>query len=283
MSARKGKSMIANNRFIRPILIALTITGSLPAQSLQSILSNDIDIVVAPDNTGDYTKVQDAINAIPDNNPSRMVIFIKKGTYREKLIVPWKKTHLTLVGEQVDSTIITYNDASLETVAMNTFTSHSMRIDADYFEAMNLTISNTATSAQAVALHANGDCQTFLHCRIKGWQDTYFNNIRTRNYFKDCFMEGAVDYLFGFGIALFDSCLINTIRTVRRSNLGKLSIRFYLHELQDRQSPVHHLFLPGTPLVLPCADRALHLLGEWLGHCRRMERLEWPRGYVLLP
>ncbi|MBN1306914.1 MAG: hypothetical protein JXA18_03290 [Chitinispirillaceae bacterium] len=183
------------------------------AQTLQSALAEKIDIVVAADGSGDYTKVQDAIAAIPDSNPARKVIFLKKGTYREKLIVPWKKTHITLVGEHVDSSIITYNDASLETIAMNTFTSHSMRVDADFFEAVNLTISNTSTSAQAVALHANGDCQVFLHCRIKGWQDTYFNNIRTRNYFKDCVMEGAVDYLFGFGIVLFDSCLINTIRT----------------------------------------------------------------------
>ena len=67
--------------------------------------------MVAADGSGDYTKLQDAINAIPDNNPARKVIFIKKGTYREKIIVPWEKTHLTLVGAYVDSSIITYNDA----------------------------------------------------------------------------------------------------------------------------------------------------------------------------
>jgi pectinesterase len=203
--------------FISRYLIAAGIATlwamAVQAQSLQSLLSNQIDIVVAADGSGNFTKVQDAINAIPDNNPSRKVIFIKKGTYKEKIIVPWKKTHLTLVGGHVDSSIITYSDASLETIAMNTFTSYSMRVDADYFEAMNLTISNTATSAQAVALHTNGDYQVFLHCRVKGWQDTYFNDIRTRNYFKDCFMEGAVDFLFGFGIVLFDSCLINNVRT----------------------------------------------------------------------
>jgi pectinesterase len=200
-------------RFIIAINFFLSAILFLPyAQNLQSLLTDQIDFVVAADGSGNYTKVQDAINVIPDNNPERMVIFIKKGTYKEKIIVPWKKTHLTLVGAHVDSSIITYNDASQETIAMNTFTSHSMRVDADYFEAINMTISNTATSAQAVALHTNGDYQTFLHCRIKGYQDTYFNNIRTRNYFKDCFMEGAVDFLFGFGIVLFDSCLINNTR-----------------------------------------------------------------------
>ena len=207
---------MTNNGPITFFLAALvTIFHVLPSfsQTLQSALGEQIDIVVAADGSGDYTKVQDAIAAVPDNNPARKVIFLKEGTYREKLIVPWQKTHITLVGEDVDNSVITYSDASQETIAMNTFTSHSVRVDADWFEAINLTISNTATNAQAVALHANGDCQIFLHCRIKGWQDTYFNNIRTRNYFKDCVMEGAVDFLFGFGIALFDSCIINNIRT----------------------------------------------------------------------
>jgi hypothetical protein len=78
---------------------------------------------------------------------------------------------------------------------------------------MNITFENTATSAQAVALHTNGDRQTFLHCRIVGYQDAFFSNIRRRNYMKDCFCQGAVDYLFGFGIVLFDSCQINTIKS----------------------------------------------------------------------
>lgn len=198
------------------IAIALIIGvayNAATSQSIQSLLADKIDIVVSTDNSGDFKKIQDAINSIPDNNPVRKVLFLKKGKYVEKIVVPYKKTNITLVGENVDSTIISYNDASLETIAMNTFTSYTFRTDADDFEAMNITIENTATSAQAVALHGNGDRQTFLHCRVLGWQDTYFNNIRTRNYFKDCFMQGAVDYLFGFGIALFDSCIINTLRT----------------------------------------------------------------------
>jgi pectinesterase len=140
------------------------------------------------------------------------VIFIKSGTYNEKIVVPYKKTNLTIVGENVDKTIITHNDASKETIAMNGFTSYTFRPDADDFTAMNLTIRNTATNAQAVALHTNGDRQVFLHYRIRGFQDTYLSNLRTRVYFKDCFVEGAVDYIYGWGITLFDSCQIHVIR-----------------------------------------------------------------------
>ena len=199
------------------IFLCIALIGSstdiAAAQSIQSQLAGKIDIVVATDNSGDYSKVQDAINAVPDNNAVRKVIFVKKGKYVEKIIVPYKKTNITLVGENVDSTIISYNDASLETIALNTFNSYTIRVDADDFEAMNITFENTATSAQAVALHTNGDRQTFLHCRIIGWQDAFFSNIRRRNYLKDCFCQGAVDYLFGFGIVLFDSCQINMVKT----------------------------------------------------------------------
>jgi pectinesterase len=207
------RSMLKINLSLLLFLAFAFASANAAAQSIQSQLAGKIDIVVATDNSGDYKKVQDAINAVPDNNAVRKVIFVKKGKYVEKIIVPYKKTNITLVGENVDSTSISFSDASLETIALNTFNSYTIRVDADDFAAMNITFENTATSAQAVALHTNGDRQTFLHCRIVGWQDAFFSNIRRRNYMKDCFCQGAVDYLFGFGTVLFDSCQINTVKT----------------------------------------------------------------------
>ncbi|MBN2036381.1 MAG: hypothetical protein JW768_06525 [Chitinispirillaceae bacterium] len=249
--------------------IIVTMASVLCGQTLQSQLADKIDLIVAADGSGSHTTVQDAINAIPDDNPSRKVIFLKKGTYLEKIIVPWKKKHITLVGEQVDSTVISYNDASRETIAMNTFTSHTMRVDAHYFEAMNLTIRNTATSAQAVALHSNGDCQTFLHCRIRGWQDTYFSNIRTRTYFKDCFLEGAVDYLFGFGIVLFDSCLINTIRTGG-----------YMTAAATSQDYRFGLTFMHCRIVNPPSVTSFYLGRPWFAHARTVLMYCWESSAV---
>ncbi|MBN1130059.1 MAG: hypothetical protein JXA71_13795, partial [Chitinispirillaceae bacterium] len=260
------------NPFPTILFSALFLTAGVPAvsaPSLQSRLAGAIDLVVAADGSGDFLKIQDAINAIPDNNPVRTVIFIKKGTYREKIVVPWKKAHLTLVGEHVDSSIITFNDASLETVAMNTFTSYTLRADADHFEAMNLTVSNTATSAQAVALHANGDCQTFLHCRIRGWQDTYFNNIRTRSYFKDCVMEGAVDYLFGFGIALFDSCLVTTVRTDG-----------YMTAAATSQNYRFGFVFMNSRIGNPSGITSFYLGRPWFAHSRTVLLNCWESGAV---
>jgi pectinesterase len=199
--------------FLPLIALSAVLSASLvqgATSSLQSQLAGKITYVVAADGSGNYTTVQAAINAIPDTSAATTVIFIKNGTYNERDVVPWTKTNAVLIGANVDSCIITGNDVSANTYASNTFNTYTFRVDADNFMAMNLTIQNTATSAQAVALHANGDRQIFLHCRIIGYQDTYFNNIRTRHYFKDCFIQGGVDYIFGFGIELFDSCVMNS-------------------------------------------------------------------------
>ncbi len=179
--------------------------------TLREQLGNLIDIVVSQDGTGDYTKLQDAIDAAPDSSATTTVIFIKNGIYYEKLVVPNEKSNLTFVGEDADSTILTYDDRSIYTIELNTFTSHSVRIDASDVTFLNLTIRNTETASQAVALHGNGDRQTFAHCRILGWQDTYYSDMRSRNYFKDCFIEGRTDFIFGFGVALFDSCQVFSV------------------------------------------------------------------------
>ncbi len=202
-------------RIILSLLAPSVVLTILPVQaaaaSIQSQLAGKIYSVVAADGSGNYTKVQAAITAIPDSNPTPKVIFLKKGTYTEKIIIPWKKTNIILVGENVDSCVITHTEAATpNNLDTNTFNTYTLRVDPNDFMAMNLTIQNPATAAQAVALHTQGDRQVFLHCRIVGNTDTYFNNIRTRQYLKDCYIQGTGDYIFGFGIDLFDSCLVNT-------------------------------------------------------------------------
>jgi len=198
-----------------PLLLAAFWSLLFLIQACQPTLFGDlkdrIDIIVASDGTGDFTSVQDAINAAPDNGTKSTVIFIKNGLYHEKIIVPNEKPHLTFIGEDVDSTILSYDDRSVYTVELNTFTSHSVRVDASDTKFYNLTIQNPARGSQAVALHGNGDRQMFVHCRILGWQDTYYSDMRSRNYFKDCYIEGATDFIFGFGIVVFDSCQINCL------------------------------------------------------------------------
>lgn len=206
------------------ILLLLTITASLAAQSpgtLHDDLSGLIDLVVSPDGSGDFTTLQGAIDAAPDYPAERTVIFVRKGTYREKVTVPPSKTRITLVGEDADSTVVVWDDYAgriVDGVTLNTFTSQTIRIDGDDFRAMNLTFENDARpggsgDGQNVAVSAYGKRQVFLHCRFIAWQDTYYSGSDDRHYLKDCFIEGAVDYIFGHTTTIFDSCQIHTVRS----------------------------------------------------------------------
>ena len=181
-------------------------------------LGSMVDIVVAADGSGDYLTVQAGINAVPDNNPERTVLFIKNGRYREKITVLSSKINLTMIGENVDSTIIIYDDYAGKTPEMNTFNSQTIEIWPTDFRAMNLTFENDARpggigDGQNVAVSSYGDRTVFFHCRFISWQDTYYTGADGRHYFLDCFIEGAVDYIFGHTTTIFDSCQIHTVRS----------------------------------------------------------------------
>src|SRR5687767_3803228 len=68
------------------------------------------DFVVAQDGSGNLKTVQEAINAVPDFRKNRTTIFIKNGTYQEKLVLPTSKTAVTFLGEDVKKTVLTYDD-----------------------------------------------------------------------------------------------------------------------------------------------------------------------------
>ena len=92
------------------------------------------DIVVAKDGSGNYKTVQEAVNAVPDNRTERTVIFVKNGIYREKVSVPSTKLNLTIIGEDVNKTVITYNDYNPKVVGndtINTWTSFTFAVDAE--------------------------------------------------------------------------------------------------------------------------------------------------------
>src|SRR6478735_7908703 len=69
-------------------------------------------LTVAQDGSGNYKTIQEAVNAMRDFSQERVTIFIKKGLYHEKLVIPSWKTNITLLGESRDSTIITNDDFS---------------------------------------------------------------------------------------------------------------------------------------------------------------------------
>ncbi len=174
-------------------------------------------IIVVKDGSGNYNTVQAAFNSIPLNNKKPVTIYIKNGIYKEKLLLDSSKNFVTLEGEDKFNTILTYDDhtgkVSPRGDTINTRTSWSCKIVADHFTARGITFRNDAgfNAGQAVAMESDGDKALFIDCCFIGNQDVLFtNNDNSRQYFRDCYIEGTTDFIFGSATAWFQQCHIHS-------------------------------------------------------------------------
>lgn len=180
-------------------------------------------LTVAQDGSGDYKTIQEAVNAVRDLSQEQVIIHIKPGIYKEKLIIPSWKKKISLVGESNTNTTITNNDYSGKDYPggkdpfgrskYSTYTSYTVLIQGDDFMAENLTIENTAGRVgQAVALHVEADKVIIKNCRLLGNQDTLYTATETsRQYYKDCYIEGTTDFIFGEATVVFQNCTIKNL------------------------------------------------------------------------
>lgn len=171
-------------------------------------------MVVAQDGSGDFQTIQNAINATKAFPDKRITIYIKNGVYREKVHIPSWNNKLSLIGEDVENTIITYDDyfSKIDRGRNSTFMTYTVLVEADDFYVENITIRNTAGKVgQAVALHIEGNRSVINNCRILGNQDTlYLDGEKSHQYFTQCFIEGTTDFIFGGSTALFSQCSIKS-------------------------------------------------------------------------
>jgi PelA/Pel-15E family pectate lyase len=167
---------------------------------------------------GDFNTIQEAIDAAPDNSTKRHVIYIKNGQYREKLTIPKSKTNLSFVGESKEGTVLVYNDNANtpgpDGKPLGTSNSSSIFIYANDFIAQNLTIQNDSGqgTGQAVAAYVRADRLYFENVQFLGYQDTLYAHTG-RQYYKNCYVEGDVDFIFGGATAMFDTCHLHSKRT----------------------------------------------------------------------
>lgn len=192
----------------------LALAGALAAEAANKY-DNPDTIFVARDGTAEFRNIDDAIEVCRAFMEYHKVIFVKKGTYKEKLVIPSWLTNIEICGEDKDNTIITYDDHANVFIPgtdrkMGTFRTYTVRVDGNDITFKNITIENNAARlGQAVALHTQGDRLTFVNCRILGNQDTvYTGGINTRLFFKDCHIEGTTDFIFGPSTAWFENCTI---------------------------------------------------------------------------
>ena len=173
-------------------------------------------IVVARDGTGEFRTVGEAIEVCRAFMDYHKVIYIKKGQYKEKIVVPQWLQNIELCGEDRDQTVITYDDHANILYpptgkGMGTFRTYTVRVDGNAITLKNITIENAAARlGQAVALHTQGDRLTFVNCRFLGNQDTVYTGLpSTRLFFTNCYIEGTTDFIFGPATAWFEQCTIH--------------------------------------------------------------------------
>ena len=196
------------------LLIAVTLTVTAQAKSYD----NPDTIFVARDGTGEFRTIDEAIEVCRAFMDYHKVIFVKNGTYKEKLIIPQWLQNIEICGESKENTIITYDDhANVKRPEtgkpMGTFRTYTLKIEGNAITLKNLTIeNNSARLGQAVALHTEGDRLLFINCRFIGHQDTIYTGVAgTRLYFKGCYICGTTDFIFGPSIAWFEDCTIESL------------------------------------------------------------------------
>lgn len=194
-------------RKVLGLLLLLSVVSAAWAQERQDT------IVVSRDGTGNFRTLQEAIESARAFMDYTVTIYVKNGVYKEKVIVPSWVENIDIIGEDRDKTIITYDDhANIN--KMGTFRTYTVKVEGSDITFKNLTIENNAAQlGQAVALHTEGDRLKFINCRILGNQDTIYTGAKfTRLYFKDCYIDGTTDFIFGSSTALFEDCIIHSKR-----------------------------------------------------------------------
>lgn len=204
-------------------LLLFTIILFSSAMLIAQTTTYPTHFTVAQDGSGDFKTIQEAVNAVRDLSQQQVTINIKPGIYHEKLVIPSWKTKISLIGEDKEHTIITNSDYSGKANPggkdafgkdkFTTYTTYTVLVQGNDFVAENLTIENTSGRVgQAVALHVEGDRCVVKNCNLLGNQDTlYAATENSRQYYKDCFIQGTTDFIFGEATAVFDHCVIKNL------------------------------------------------------------------------
>ncbi|MBQ8821802.1 MAG: pectin methylesterase [Lachnospiraceae bacterium] len=218
-------------------------------------------------------------------------LYIAPGIYREKVAL--KKPYVNIIGEDAASTILVYGDYAFDTMPdgsnRGTFRTATCRIETHDVTVRNITIQNDAgyghTVGQAIALYVDGDRNSFYDCRFIGSQDTLFtaplprkeaqpggfigpgqHKPRTmgRQYYKKCFIQGDVDFIFGGACCYFQECtLYSKFPEKRPPEAGDVSIFGYVTAASTFEEEPYGYVFESCELTSNCPENSICLGRPW--------------------
>ncbi|KAH0909870.1 hypothetical protein HID58_033191 [Brassica napus] len=169
-------------------------------------------VVVGQSGATDFKTIQAAIDSVPSGNNNWIKIQLQNGIYFEKIVIPLEKQKIILQGNNPSEVIIQYNDAGQAHLC------GPMLVNAEYFVAINVTFKNSYNNitsslvpykevkvAPSIVLMA--DKAWFYGCSFISVQDTLADFVG-RHYFKNCYIEGAIDFIWGGGQSIYEKCVI---------------------------------------------------------------------------
>ncbi|MFP3126665.1 pectinesterase family protein [Ectobacillus funiculus] len=253
-------------------------------------------MIVAQDGTGQFLTIQEAIDSIPEDNTSRLVIYIKDGIYKEKLEI--NKPLVSLIGTHRDKVKITFNDYAKKLLGsgekMGTFGSYSCIVTGDSFFAKNITFENNAGKGsvvgQAVAMYVDADQVEFHNCSFLASQDTvftaplppkpiegsFFGGPRDglekrlcRSYFKNCYLEGDVDFIFGSATTVFENCEIHSL------DLNRDDVNGYITAASTPLGQEYGYVFINCTLFSKAAARTVYLGRPWRDYAKTVFINTW--------
>lgn len=260
--------------FLPPVIaLVIAASGAVAAPAAAAPPHRDV-IVVAADGSGDHTTVQDAVDAVPSGNRTPVTILVREGTYKQQVVIPADKPHITLAGDTDDpaKVVLTFDAAAKlprpdGSGTYGTSGSASYLISAPDFTARNLTFENSYDEAangpsQAVAVKATGDRQVYDNVRFVGNQDTLYADTpnastTARQYFRNCHVEGDVDFIFGRATAVFDRCVIKALSRGDASNNG------YVTAASTEITNPYGFLIHRSHLVSDAPAKTFHLGRPW--------------------
>ncbi|KAF8014891.1 hypothetical protein BT93_H0630 [Corymbia citriodora subsp. variegata] len=204
---QNGRMSFTMSSRTRGIYESVTRRTLLQSSGPVAVLVSDM-VVVNQDGAGNFTTINDAVAAAPNNTDGKsgyFLIYVTAGIYEEYVSIAKNKKYLMMMGDGINQTVITGNRSVGD--GWTTFNSATFAVVAPNFVAINMTFRNTAgpEKHQAVAVRSGADLSMFYSCSFEAYQDTLYTHS-LRQFYRECDVYGTVDFIFGNAAVVFQNC-----------------------------------------------------------------------------
>ncbi|CAN4091393.1 unnamed protein product [Withania somnifera] len=250
-------------------------------QDDDQVIVSDI-VIVSQDGSGNFTTINDAVAAAPNNTKVEsgyFLIYITAGVYEEYVAIAKNKKYLMMIGDGINQTIITGNHSFVD--GWTTFNSSTFSVVGQGFVAVNITFQNTAGAIkhQAVAVRNGADLSTFYSCSFEAYQDTlYVHSLR--QFYRECNIYGTVDFIFGNAAAVFQNCNLYP-RLPMPNQFNAITAQGRTDINQNTGISIHNCTIrPADDLALSNSTTKTYLGRPWKEYSRTIYMQSYMDGFI---